>query len=518
TPFLDNAELAKIRALESATAPAHMAGRASEASRDSTSARGPRLGPIGDKHGFKTATLPMLFPAGSGGQGLTRAMEELCRKASAAIQQGASFIILSDRGVDAQQMPIPALLATAGVHHHLVRAGTRVKVGLIVESGEPREVHHMALLLGYGAGAVNPYLAFETFDDMIREQLLAGVDAASAVKNYLKALNKGVVKVTSKMGISTIQSYRGAQIFEAIGLDKAFVDKYFTWTASRVGGIGIDVVAQETSLRHHHAYPDRPAGHADLDWGGQYQWRRDGEYHMLNPETVAKLQHAARANSYVLFKEFSKSCDDAAGRLATLRGLMDFKYADRPIPIDEVEPVENIVTRFATGAMSYGSISAEAHESLAIAMNRMGGRSNCGEGGEDPGRYGTERNSRVKQVASGRFGVTSHYLVNCTDLQIKMAQGAKPGEGGQLPGHKVYPWIAKVRYSTPGVGLISPPPHHDIYSIEDLAQLIHDLKNANRDARIHVKLVSEVGVGTVAAGVAKAHADVVLNSGHDGGT
>ena len=445
-------------------------------------------------------------------------MEALCQQASAAIQQGASFIILSDRGVDPQQMPIPALLATAGVHHHLVRAGTRVKVGLIVESGEPREVHHVALLLGYGAGAVNPYLAFETLDDMIREQLLAGVDAAVAVKNYLKALNKGVVKVTSKMGISTIQSYRGAQIFEAIGLDQALVDKYFTWTASRVGGIGIDVVAQETSLRHHRAYPDRPAGHADLDWGGQYQWRRDGEHHMLNPETVAKLQHAARANSYALFKEFSKSCDDAAGHLATLRGLMDLKYADRPIPIDEVEPVESIVTRFATGAMSYGSISAEAHETLAIAMNRMGGRSNCGEGGEDPGRYGTERNSRVKQVASGRFGVTSHYLVSCTDLQIKMAQGAKPGEGGQLPGHKVYPWIAKVRYSTPGVGLISPPPHHDIYSIEDLAQLIHDLKNANRDARIHVKLVSEVGVGTVAAGVAKAHADVVLISGHDGGT
>ncbi len=484
--ILDNAELAKIRTL--------------------------------DKPGFRAVTLPMLFPAGSGGRGLTRAMDELCEKASAAIRDGASFIILSDRGTDVRQMPVPALLATAGVHHHLVRAGTRVKVGLIVESGEPREVHHMALLLGYGAGAVNPYLAFETFDDMIREQLLAGVDAAGAVRNYLKALNKGVVKVISKMGISTIQSYRGAQIFEAIGLDRAFVDKYFTWTASRVGGIGIDVVAQEASLRHHRAYPDRPAGHAELDWGGQYQWRRDGEYHMLNPDTVAKLQHAARTNSYTLFKEFSASCDAAAGHLATLRGLMDLKYADQPIPIDEVEPVESIVKRFATGAMSNGSISREAHEALAIAMNRMGGRSNCGEGGEDPGRYGTERNSRVKQVASGRFGVTSHYLVSCTDLQIKMAQGAKPGEGGQLPGHKVYPWIAKVRYSTPGVGLISPPPHHDIYSIEDLAQLIHDLKNANRDARIHVKLVSEVGVGTVAAGVAKAHADVVLISGHDGGT
>ncbi|MEK7191718.1 MAG: glutamate synthase central domain-containing protein, partial [Pseudomonadota bacterium] len=311
TAILDNEELAKIRHI--------------------------------DRAGFKTVTLPMLFPAGSGGAGLTRAMEALCQQASVAIQQGASFIILSDRGVDANQMPIPALLATAGVHHHLVRAGTRVKVGLIVESGEPREVHHVALLLGYGAGAVNPYLAFETLDDMIREQLLAGVDAAGAVKNYLKALNKGVVKVTSKMGISTIQSYRGAQIFEAIGLDRAFVDEYFTWTASRVGGIGIDVVAQETSLRHHHAHPDRPAGHADLDWGGQYQWRRDGEYHMLNPETVAKLQHAARANSYALFKEFSKSCDAAAGHLATLRGLMDLKYAEKPILIDEVEPVENIV-------------------------------------------------------------------------------------------------------------------------------------------------------------------------------
>jgi glutamate synthase (ferredoxin) len=320
------------------------------------------------------------------------------------------------------------------------------------------------------------------------------------------------------MGISTIQSYRGAQIFEAIGLDKAFVDKYFTWTASRVGGIGIDVVAQESSLRHHRAYPDRPVGPPELDWGGQYQWRRDGEYHMLNPDTIAKLQHATRANSYAMFKEFSSACDNGAQHLATLRGLMEFKPADRPIPIEEVESVESIMQRFATGAMSYGSISQEAHESLAIAMNRIGGRSNCGEGGEDPDRYGTIRNSRVKQVASGRFGVTSHYLVNATDLQIKMAQGAKPGEGGQLPGHKVYPWIAKVRYSTPGVGLISPPPHHDIYSIEDLAQLIHDLKNANRAARIHVKLVSEVGVGTVAAGVAKAHADVVLISGHDGGT
>jgi glutamate synthase (NADPH/NADH) large chain len=486
TPILSNEELAKIRHL--------------------------------DRPGFKTVTLPMLFPAGSDGPGLARALEELCQKASEAISQGSTFIVLSDRGVDAQRMPMPALLATSGVHHHLVRTGARVKVGLIVESGEPRETHHMALLLGYGAGAVNPYLAFETLDDMIHQDLLNGVDTATAVKNYIKALNKGVVKAISKMGISTIQSYRGAQIFEAIGLGQSFVDKYFTWTASRVGGIGIDVVAKEAGLRHYRAYPDRPVGHPELDWGGHYQWRRDGEYHMLNPETVAKLQHATRTNSYTLFKEFSRACDDGSRHLATLRGLMEFKPADRPIPIDEVESVESLLQRFATGAMSYGSISQEAHESLAIAMNRIGGRSNCGEGGEDPERYGTEKNSRIKQVASGRFGVTSHYLVNATDLQIKMAQGAKPGEGGQLPGHKVYPWIAKVRYSTPGVGLISPPPHHDIYSIEDLAQLIHDLKNANRAARIHVKLVSEVGVGTIAAGVSKAHADVVLISGHDGGT
>ncbi len=486
TPILSNEELAKIRHL--------------------------------DRPGFKTVTLPMLFPAGSDGQGLARALDELCQQASDAIARGATFIILSDRGVDAQHMPMPALLATAGVHHHLVRAGTRVKVGLIVESGEPRETHHMALLLGYGAGAINPYLAFETLDDMIRSQLLNSLDHAQAVRNYIKALNKGVVKVISKMGISTIQSYRGAQIFEAIGLDKAFVDKYFTWTASRVGGIGIGIVAQETSLRHHRAYPDRPVGPPELDWGGHYQWRRDGEYHMLNPDTVARLQHATRANSYEKFKEFSRACDDGAQHLATLRGLMELKLADRPIPIEEVESTESVMRRFATGAMSYGSISIEAHEALAIAMNRIGARSNCGEGGEDPERYGTEKNSRIKQVASGRFGVTSHYLVNATDLQIKMAQGAKPGEGGQLPGHKVYPPIAKVRMSTPGVGLISPPPHHDIYSIEDLAQLIHDLKNANREARIHVKLVSEVGVGTIAAGVAKAHADVVLISGHDGGT
>jgi glutamate synthase (ferredoxin) len=468
--------------------------------------------------GLKAAILPMLFKAADGGAGLARALDELRAQASEAIRQGSTILILSDRGVDAERAPMPALLATAGVHHHLVRAGTRTRAGLVVETGEAREVHHMGMLIGYGAGAVNPYLAFETLDDLIRQGLLTGIDHAKAVRNYIKALNKGVLKVMSKMGISTIQSYRGAQIFEAVGLAREFVDTYFTWTASRVGGIGIDVVAQEVLMRHRRAYPARPVTHPELEWGGHYQWRRDGEYHMINPDTVARLQQAARSGSYEVFKEFSRQVDDHNRSLATLRGLMDLKPAERPVPIEEVEPVEAIMKRFATGAMSYGSISQEAHEALAIAMNRIGGRSNCGEGGEDPDRYGTERSSRIKQVASGRFGVTSHYLVNATDIQIKMAQGAKPGEGGQLPGHKVYPWIAKVRHSTPGVGLISPPPHHDIYSIEDLAQLIYDLKNANPQARIHVKLVAEIGVGTIAAGVAKAHADVVLISGHDGGT
>jgi len=467
---------------------------------------------------FKCTTLPMIFPVSEGAAGMARALDALCQRASDAIRQGFNLIVLSDRGVDERYAPIPALLATAGVHHHLVRDGSRTRVGLLIETGEAREVHHIALLLGYGAGAINPYLAFETLDDMIRAGLLAGLDYAKAVKNYVKALNKGVIKVISKMGISTIQSYRGAQIFEAVGLAREFVDRYFTWTASRIGGVGLDVIAQEVLLRHHRAYPDRPAGEPDLDWGGRYQWRRDGEYHMINPDTVARLQHATRANSYEMFRDFSRACNEADHHLAALRGLMDFKYADRAIALEEVESIEAIMKRFATGAMSYGSISREAHETLAIAMNRIGGRSNSGEGGEDPERYGTERNSRIKQVASGRFGVTSQYLTSATDIQIKMAQGAKPGEGGQLPGHKVYPWIAKVRYSTPAVGLISPPPHHDIYSIEDLAQLIYDLKNGNREARIHVKLVSEVGVGTIAAGVAKAHADVVLISGHDGGT
>ncbi|MFQ5521353.1 MAG: glutamate synthase-related protein, partial [Candidatus Methylomirabilia bacterium] len=410
-----------------------------------------------------------------------------------------------------------------GVHHHLVREGTRTRIGLVIESGEPREVQHASLLLGYGAGAINPYLAFESLDDMIRQGLLPEIDHGKAVKNYIKALNKGVLKVISKMGISTIQSYRGAQIFEAIGLDKEFVGKFFTWTASRIGGVGLDVIAREAVLRHRRGFPDRPVGKPDLDWGGEYQWRRDGEFHLFNPETVFKLQHATQSGQSKIFREYTELVNDQNRNLCTLRGLFEFKFADNPIPIEEVEPVESIITRFATGAISYGAIGQEAHETLAIAMNRIGGRSNTGEGGEDPTRYqrdpnGDWRRSAVKQVASGRFGVTSEYLVNATDLQIKMAQGSKPGEGGQLPGHKVYPWIARVRHSTPGVGLISPPPHHDIYSIEDIKQLIHDLKNSNPKARIHVKLVAEVGVGTVAAGVAKAFSDVVLISGHDGGT
>ena len=473
--------------------------------------------------GFKSITLPMLFDPRKDGDGLELAMDQLKRQASAAVDAGYTILILSDRGADRERAPIPSLLATAGVHHHLVRQGTRTRCGLVIETGDAREVHHCALLLGYGAGVVNPYLAFETLDDMIRNRLLTGVTHKEAVENYIHALNKGILKVMSKMGISTLQSYCGAQIFEAVGLEQAFVDKYFTWTASRIGGVGMDVIANEVVTRHRQAYPLRPIPNSELEEGGEYQWRRDGEYHLFNPDTVFKLQHSTRSGQYKIFKEYTKLVDDQSKRLATLRGLLDLKLADTPIAIEEVESVESIMKRFATGAMSYGSISKEAHETLAIAMNRLGGKSNTGEGGEDPARYtpdanGDSRRSAIKQVASARFGVTSEYLVNADDLQIKMAQGAKPGEGGQLPGHKVYPWIAKVRYSTPGVGLISPPPHHDIYSIEDLAQLIHDLKNANPQARISVKLVAISGVGTVAAGVAKAHADVVLISGHDGGT
>ncbi|HSB81514.1 MAG TPA: glutamate synthase large subunit [Candidatus Methylomirabilis sp.] len=475
-------------------------------------------------HGFRSVTLPMLFPVEEDGPGMAAALEELCQKASQAIERGYNILILSDRGVDLEHAPIPALLATAAVHHHMIREGTRTKVGMVVETGEAREVHHCALLMGYGAGAINPYLAFETLDDMIQQGLLPeGMTHEKAVKHYIKALNKGILKVISKMGISTIQSYCGAQIFEAIGLNRDFVDRYFTWTASRIGGVGLEVVAEETIRRHRQAFPARLVEKPDLDWGGEYQWRREGEYHLFNPDTVFKLQHATRSGQYQVFKEYSELVNNQSQRLCTLRGLLELKLAEKPIPLEEVEPVETIVKRFATGAMSYGSISQEAHETLAIAMNRLGGRSNTGEGGEDPTRFardpnGDWRRSAVKQVASGRFGVTSEYLVNAEELQIKMAQGAKPGEGGQLPGHKVYPWIAKVRFSTPGVQLISPPPHHDIYSIEDLAQLIYDLKNGNPAARVSVKLVAEVGVGTVAAGVSKAHADVVLISGHDGGT
>ena len=472
---------------------------------------------------FKSVTLSLLFRASEGAAGIARAMDELCDAAAKGIQEGANILILSDRGVNSEFAPIPALLAVAGVHHHLIREGTRTRAGVVLESGEPREVHHFALLIGYGCGAINPYLAYEALDDMIRQGLLKDIDHKTAVKNFGKAAVKGVVKTISKMGISTIQSYRGAQIFEAIGLNDAVIDKYFTWTPSRVGGIGLDTIAKEVLLRHQRAYPARPAnGHA-LDVGGQYQWRSDGELHLFNPQTVHKLQKAVRNNDYKVFKEYSALVDNQLRDHYTIRGLLEFKPSTS-IPIEEVESVENLLKRFKSGAMSYGSISGEAHEALAIAMNRIGGKSNTGEGGEDPARYtwtnekGDSKNSAIKQVASGRFGVTSLYLSKAVELQIKMAQGAKPGEGGQLPGGKVYPWIAKVRHCTPGVGLISPPPHHDIYSIEDLAELIHDLKNANREARISVKLVAEVGVGTVAAGVAKAHADVVLISGYDGGT
>ncbi|MFL6280934.1 MAG: glutamate synthase large subunit, partial [Vicinamibacterales bacterium] len=439
-----------------------------------------------------------------------------------AVRAGNTIIILSDRGVTEKCAPIPSLLATAGVHHHLVREGTRTRCALLLESGDAREVHHVALLIGYGAGAVNPYLAFETLDDMIGQGIVEGISREKATLNYIKALNKGILKVMSKMGISTLQSYCGAQIFEAIGLEQSFVDRYFTWTASRIGGVGIDVIAEEVRQRHERAFPSRSGAPADLDTGGEYQWRRDGEYHLFNPETVFKLQHATRSGQYSIYREYTTLVNGQSRKLGTLRGLLDFKPGTS-VSLNEVEPVESIVKRFATGAMSYGSISQEAHETLAIAMNRLGAKSNTGEGGEDAARNrrdsnGDWRRSAIKQVASARFGVTSEYLVNADDLQIKMAQGAKPGEGGQLPGHKVYPWIAKVRHSTPGVTLLSPPPHHDIYSIEDLAQLIFDLKNSNPVARVHVKLVAEVGVGTIAAGVAKAHADVVLISGHDGGT
>jgi len=495
SPVLSNRELEKIRQLDGGPA----------------------------ARGFRSITLPILFRASENGHGLRRAIDDVRRRASEAIAEGHNLIILSDRGHDEKDAPIPALLAVSAVHHHLVRAGTRTRIGLVLESGEPREAHHFCLLIGYGASAINPYLAFETIDDQVRLGVIAGpTDAAE--KRYRTALLKGVIKAISRMGISTVQSYHGAQVFEAIGLNRDFIDEYFTWTPTRIGGIGIEVVSREVKARQDRAYsPRRPVVHPQLGVGGQYQYLVEGETHLFNPLTITTLQRAVRTGDYATFKDYTSLVDDQSKRLATLRGLMELRPALRPVPLDEVEPVEAIVRRFKTGAMSYGSISAEAHEALAIAMNRLGGKSNTGEGGEDPARYeplpnGDSRNSAIKQVASGRFGVTSEYLVNARELQIKMAQGAKPGEGGQLPGSKVYPWIARTRYSTPGVGLISPPPHHDIYSIEDLAELIYDLKSANQHARISVKLVAEVGVGTIAAGVAKAHADVVLISGHDGGT
>src|SRR6267142_4306833 len=452
SPILTNDELARIRALDG----------------------GPGT------NGLKAVKLPTLFDPKGDGAALRRALEDLRWKASECIAEGVNLLVLSDRGHDADSAPIPTLLAVAAVHHHLIREGTRTRCSLIVESGEPREMHHFALLMGYGASAVNPYLAFEAVHDLVKQGLLSGT-AAEAEKKYLKAVVKGLVKVISKMGISTIQSYHGAQVFEAVGLSQDFVDEYFTWTSSRVSGIGIDVVANEARMRHERGFPPkRPIVSNSLPAGGEYQYRTGGEFHLTNPETIHKLQYACRTNSYKAFQEYSSMVDDHAKQLCTLRGLMDFRHATHPVRIEEVEPVESIMRRFKTGAMSYGSISKEAHEALAIAMNRIGGKSNTGEGGEDPARYdkmasGDSKNSGIKQVASGRFGVTSYYLVNARELQIKVAQGAKPGEGGQLPGGKVYPWIATVRHATPGVGLISPPPHHDIYSIEDLAELIQDL-------------------------------------------
>ncbi len=493
-PVLDNDQLAKIVRID----------------------RDPSLAGV-----FRSEIVRGLYRVDGGAHALEARLEEIFAQVDQAVEAGVSFLILSDRESDADNAPIPSLLLSSAVHHHLLRRHTRTRVSLVVEAGDVREVHHVALLVGYGAAAVNPYLAMETVEGLAREGTLQ-VAPEKAVANLIKALGKGVLKVMSKMGISTIASYRGAQVFEAIGLSHEIVDRYFAGTTSRLGGIGLDVIAAEAAARHHDAYPTsgNPQAHRRLNVGGEYQWRRDGEEHLFDPETVFRLQHSTRTRQFDVFREYTRRVDDQAERLMTLRGLLRFADGSRPpVPLEEVEPVEEIVKRFSTGAMSYGSISLEAHQTLAIAMNRMGARSNTGEGGEDPDRlHDPERRSAIKQVASGRFGVTSEYLVNATDLQIKMAQGAKPGEGGQLPGTKVYPWIAQTRHSTPGVGLISPPPHHDIYSIEDIAQLIHDLKNANPAARVHVKLVSEFGVGTVATGVSKAHADVVLISGHDGGT
>ena len=499
-PVIDNDDLAKIRHIN----------------RD------------GDMPGFITHVSRGLYAVDGGGAAMARRLDEICDEVSAAIADGARVIVLSDRHCTAELAPIPSLLLTGAVHHHLVRQKTRTQVGLIVEAGDVREVHHVALLIGYGAAAVNPYLAMESVEDLARDGFYVQVEPEVAVRHLIKGLGKGVLKVMSKMGISTVASYTGAQTFEAVGLSQAVVDRYFTGTTSKLGGIELDTIAEEVARRHATAYPRGgiSPSHRELPVGGEYQWRRadlGAEPHLFDPETVFRLQHSTRNQRYDVFKQYTARVDEQSERLMTLRGLFRFKDAAasgrQPVPIDDVEPVSEIVKRFSTGAMSYGSISREAHENLAIAMNRLGAKSNTGEGGEDTDRLrDPERRSSIKQVASGRFGVTSDYLTNADDLQIKMAQGAKPGEGGQLPGAKVYPWVAKTRHSTPGVGLISPPPHHDIYSIEDLAQLIHDLKNANPSARVHVKLVAEVGVGTVAAGVSKAHADVVLISGHDGGT
>jgi len=478
----------------------------------------------GDQPGFASAKFSGLYDVEGGANALEKRIDEIFTEVDLAIKDGKRLLILSDRDSDADLAPIPSLLLVSAVHHHLVRTKQRMQVGLIVEAGDVREVHHVALLIGYGAAVVNPYLAMETVENLVRQKRINDLTPEKAVRNLVKALGKGVLKVMSKMGVSTVASYRGAQIFEAMGISQEIIEKYFTGTVSRLGGIGLEVIAQEVAKRHAVAYPVNgiaPA-HRQLNIGGEYQWRREGEPHLFDPETVFKLQHSTKSGQIEVFRQYTEKVNDQAKRLMTLRGLFDFRER-KSIPLEEVEPIENILKRFSTGAMSYGSISQEAHETLAVAMNRIGAKSNTGEGGEDPERYltlanGDSKRSAIKQVASGRFGVTSEYLVNADDIQIKMAQGAKPGEGGQLPGNKVYPWVAKTRHSTPGVGLISPPPHHDIYSIEDLAQLIHDLKNANDQARVHVKLVAEVGVGTVAAGVSKAHADVVLISGHDGGT
>ncbi|RCW44694.1 glutamate synthase (NADPH/NADH) large chain [Halopolyspora algeriensis] len=480
----------------------------------------------GDRPDLRSVTVHMVYRACEGGAGLRARLDEICREVSEAVAGGARIIVLSDRGADAEYAAIPSLLLTGAVHHHLVREKSRTQVGLVVEAGDVREVHHVALLVGYGAAAVNPYLAMASVEDMVRDGRLPGLTAKQATGNLIKALGKGLRKTMSKMGVSTVASYTGAQIFEAIGLGEEVVERCFAGTTSRLGGADFDVLAAEIDERHRRTFPAdgiKPS-HRELNVGGEYQWRREGDPHLFNPHTVFKLQHSTRSGQYEVFKDYTRRVDEQSENLMTLRGLLGFREGTRePVPIEEVEPVSEIVKRFATGGISYGSISQEMHEVLAVAMNRLGGKSNTGEGGEDADRFtvdadGDWRRSAIKQAASGRFGVTSEYLVNSDDIQIKMAQGAKPGEGGQLPGHKVYPWIAGTRHSTPGVGLISPPPHHDIYSIEDIAQLIYDLKNANPRARVHVKLVSEVGVGTVAAGVSKAHADVVLISGHDGGT